>query len=243
MTSSHYHLLQKKDLLSVKDLPGWLRTEYRNWVKIVGSSKFPCHFGVAAEKAGHLRYTYLENHDFTHLPQTLSAFLQLSKTHPNNRHALVLFIQPDAQMFDYLYCYQYFWNILQYLHQHDEKKWPADIPTNPEDPFWEFVYNEEPMFISLNGPCYKQRITRNLGNSLILIFQPRRIFSDISYTSVKGKKTIQMIRSKVEAIENIPFHPDLGSYEDPQKREWKQYAITDDLTPTKGICPMKYFKK
>ena len=54
----------------------------------------------------------------------------------------------------------------------------------------------------------------------------------------KENRAIDAIRRKVEAIEGMPIHPDLGAYDDEEKREWKQYMITDDNQPAIGKCPM-----
>lgn len=70
-----------------------------------------------------------------------------------------------------------------------------------------------------------------MGKSLILIFQPRKIFADIT------PRAIELIRSKVELIENMPIHPDLGKYGENNNREWKQYIITDNNTSRTGKCP------
>ena len=233
-------LLTKSDFENEDQLPNWLIKVFNQWTSIVSDSQFPCHFGVKAERDGHLRYTYCENHNLSALPQTLIDFLLISKANPAIRHALVLFVQPEQKPLDYHYYNTYFWNILTYLHHHDPAEWPEDIPLDPHDSQWEFVFYGEPIFVSGNAPFYKNRITRNLGDSLILIFQPRRIFADLSSTTPHGKKAGELIRRKVERIENMPFHPDLGGYEDPAKREWKQYLITDDINPIRGACPIRH---
>ncbi len=232
-------LLTKSDFTQENHLPHWLNKAYHDWTSTVSDNQFPCHFGIKAERDGHLRYTYCENHNFTELPQTLSEFLKLSKENPSIRHALVLFVQPESHNLNYEYYNAYFWNILSYLHKRDVKDWPSDIPIDPHHPEWEFVYNEEPIFVSGNAPFYQNRLTRNLGDCLVMIFQPRRIFSDLSFTTPHGRKAIEVIKRKVEKIENMPYHPDLGGYEDPTKREWKQYLITDDSNSIKGSCPMR----
>ena len=235
------HLLIKSDFKKRNLLPRWLNVAYDYWSSTVSHNQFPCHFGMKAERDGLLRYTYCENHNFSALPHTLSEFLKLSRKNPSIRYALVLFVEPELnyQHLDYDYYNANFWSILSYLHEQDDKEWSNDIPLDPDDPHWEFVFNGEPIFVSGNAPFYQNRITRNLGDCLIMIFQPRRIFADISYTTPHGRKAIEVIRKKVEKIENMPYHPDLGGYEDLSKREWKQYLITDDYNPTKGTCPMR----
>ncbi len=224
-------MLTKSDLKYGNNIPEWLKDEYSYWEKVVSDKNFPCHFGTIAEKKGDLRYFYIENHDLSPLPNVLREFLKLSRENEHNKHALVVFVQPEIPEQSFDYYENYFWNILKYLHENDEKEWNANIPTDPDDPLWEFCFDGEPIFVSANMPAYKHRITRNMGKSLILIFQPRRIFADIT------PKAIDLIRSKVESIENLPIHPDLGRYGDESNREWKQYIITDDNNPRKGVCP------
>ncbi|MBE3571299.1 MAG: YqcI/YcgG family protein [Bacillales bacterium] len=224
-------MLTKEDLKRDDNIPEWLKNEYSYWEKVVSDSNFPCHFGTASERKGDLRYFYIENHDLSPLPDVLRKFLTLSRENEHNKLALVVFVQPETPEQSFDYYEEYFWNILKYLNRHDKKEWPSNIPTNPDDPLWEFCFDGEPIFVSVNMPAYKNRITRNTGKSLILIFQPRRIFADIT------SKAVNLIRSKVESIENLPSHPDLGKYGDENSREWKQYIITDDNNPRIGVCP------
>ncbi|AXI10365.1 YqcI/YcgG family protein [Oceanobacillus zhaokaii] len=221
-----------------QSIPNWFKKEYAHWKKVVSDKGFPCPYGTVAERMGHLRYFYIENDDFHSLPHVLREFLKLSRG-SKNRHAFVIFIKPEILEKPFAYYETYFWDILNYLHEHDEVEWCKDISIHPDDANWEFCYDGEPIFVSANMPGYKRRITRNIGNSLILIFQPRRIFSGISYKTNRGEKAIKLIRSRVESIEKLPFHPDLGGYGDEGYREWKQYIITDDTEPRSGQCPFR----
>ncbi|MGW7916734.1 YqcI/YcgG family protein [Staphylococcus xylosus] len=221
------------------ELPNWVTKQYTYWNKVVGDKDFPCHFGVQADKQGALRYTYLENNDVESLPYTLKEFLTLSKTSTRKRHALVVFLEPEKDK-DLSYYNLNFWRILNYLHEKDDMEWPEVWPTNPNNQEWEFIFNQEPMFVSANMPAYKNRTTRNIGECQILIFQPRRIFKDISHDSKYGSKAIQSIREKVEKIEGLPTHPDLGGYG--YTYEWKQYVISDDNKSEAGQCPFAHHR-
>lgn len=231
-------MLTPTDILGDQSVPDWFQKEYVQWKKTVSDKGFPCPFGTVAERKGHLRYFYIENNDLRSLPQVLREFLELSRA-SKHRHAFVLFVKPEIPAKPFAYYESYFWNVIHYLHEHDEMDWCEDIPIDSEDANWEFCFDGEPIFISVNMPAYSRRITRNIGNSLILIFQPRRIFSDISYHTPRGKKAIDFIRTRVEEIEKLPFHPDLGAYGDDRYREWKQYIITDDTESRSGQCPFQ----
>lgn len=172
------------------------------------------------------------------MPNILKEFLDFSRRNKVNKHALVVFVEPEQPEQTFKYYDNYFWNILNYLHSQDKKEWSKEVAKDPNDPHWEFSFDGDPIFISVNMPAYKKRVTRNLGKSLILIFQPRWIFADIAHDSVVGSKVINVIRSRVEEIENMPIHPDLGGYG--EKLEWKQYVLTDNNEERKGKCPFHF---
>lgn len=206
------YLIEKNELLTLQtNFPDWLIKQYEYWNETVGDKKFPCHFGTQTENNGSLRYSYIENDNYTLLPEVLREFLDLSKNNPRRRHALVLFIEPEKN---------------KDLKFYNEKFWPDSWANDPENLNWEFIFDREPMFVSANMPAYKNRKTRNLADCQILIFQLRRIFNGISKETKSGSKAISMIREKVEIIEGMPTHPDLGGYGN--TNEWKQYVIFDD---------------
>lgn len=96
-----------------------------------------------------------------------------------------------------------FWNILQYLHKVDTKPWPKDYPTDPDHHLWAFSFAEEPFFVFGNAPAYKQRKTRDLGNSLVLGFQPRRIFEGLEGTTKGGVMSREKVRERVEKWDGL----------------------------------------
>ena len=238
MSEKSVTIYMRDEIEAEPSIPVWGKEAYKQWHAIVSDYQFPCHFGVQAERAGHLRYCFAEEHDLSHLPEALLQFLALSKANPAIRHALILYVKPGDTWRDFDDYHDYFWEILSYLHEHDPAPWPEEIPIDPDEPLWEFSFGGEPIFVSGNAPIYEKHITRNVGQSLVLIFQPRHIFQDISYETKHGQRAIDAIRRKVENIEQLPIHPDLGAYDDKEKREWKQYMITDDNVPISGKCPI-----
>ena len=238
MSEKSVHVYMREDIENGSRIPEWGKKAYEHWHAIVANPHFPCHFGVQAERAGHLRYCFAEEHEYAHIPEALIQFLATSNSYPAIRHALVLFVKPGDSWKDYSDYHNQFWEVLAYLHKHDPAPWPEEIPLDPDDPLWEFSFGGEPIFVSGNAPIYEKHITRNVGPCLVLIFQPRRIFRDISQETAHGKRVINAIRHKVEEIEQLPIHPDLGAYGDKEKREWKQYMITDDNEPVIRKCPL-----
>lgn len=83
---------------------------------------------------------------------------------------------------------------------------PAGAPKDPEHYLWDFHFAGEPIFAFGNAPAYKQRKTRDLGNSLVLGFQPRKIFEGLEGTEKGGIMSREKVRARVEAWDGLPKH-------------------------------------
>lgn len=237
------YLLTKESFKDDASLPSWLLREYKHFARIVTDSTFPCTFGIAGQKRGELRYSYITHDDWAHLPKTMENFSKLFERQERLiRHSLFLFVEPEKEEKSIPYYRQYFWDILQYLHDHETQEWPRHFPRDPDHHLWTFVYTGEPYFAFGNAPAYKQRKTRDLGNSLIIGFQPHHIFAGLEGTSESGKIAREKIRDRVEIWDGLPTHPNISYYGDEDHREWKQYFIGDDMEPVEGICPFNYTK-
>jgi hypothetical protein len=187
-----------------------------------------------------LRYAYITKEDWSNLPEALESFIELFDAPKLIRHGLFVFVEPEKDEKPLEHYRENFWNILQYLHKVDTKPWPKDYPTDPDHHLWAFSFAEEPFFVFGNAPAYKQRKTRDLGNSLVLGFQPRRIFEGLEGTTKGGVMSREKVRERVEKWDGLPTHPNISHYGDPEHREWKQYFIGDDVKPIEGKCPFHH---
>jgi FPC/CPF motif-containing protein YcgG len=239
MDNSTTYLLTKADIENdTSKLPDWLVNEYRTFADIVTDKKFPCYFGMSGQKRGELRYGYITHNNWSELPRMVEEFNRLFDNQERLiRHGFFLFIEPEREEKSIEYYREYFWNVLQYLHNHDRYEWPHEYQKDPDHYLWNFCFAEEPYFAFGNAPAYKQRKTRNLGNSLIIGFQPRRIFEGLKGTQKSGVMSRDKVRARVEEWDQLPKHPNIGHYGDKEHREWKQFFIGDDIKPITGICP------
>lgn len=234
-----HRLLTSQDLLDVKyDFPTWLPGVYQQFHNNVSKPEFPCDFGSNSELQGLLRYTYSQDYDLEFLPEVLSQFLQLSRKHPRQRHALVLFEEPEQGCLTLDEYRTRFWEILQFLHDNDPSPWPDGVPISIEDPQWEFSFDSDSMFVFGSCPAYVNRRSRNLGPSLVLLFQPRRVFRGIEGGTPSGSAARERIRRKLRTYDRVKDHPDMGSYSDHTSFEWKQYFIPDDNVSELEPCPL-----
>ncbi len=88
------------------------------------------------------------------------------------------------------------WHILQFLHVNDPEPWPADIPTDPDDPTWEFSFGGEPMFPTTRAPFYDERISRYCPWGLEITFQPRALFDGITADTEAGQQARAVIQNR-----------------------------------------------
>ena len=128
MMETKTHLLEKKDMTDSQVVPEWVTAEYKTFHDIVTNPTFPCYFGMKAEKKDELRYAYITHNDWSSLPKAVESFLELFKEPPHIRHGLFVFVEPEKEEKDIPYYRDYFWRILQYLHEQDPKIWPDDKP-------------------------------------------------------------------------------------------------------------------
>jgi FPC/CPF motif-containing protein YcgG len=237
MKNTSTYLLEKEDMINPSIVPNWVMEEYNTFRRTVTNQTFPCYFGMSAEKKGELRYSFITHDDWSVLPKAIEAFIRLFEVPKLVRHGLFVFVEPEKEEQSITYYREYFWNILKYLHENDRGPWPEKIPQDPDHHLWAFSFANEPFFVFGNAPAYKQRKTRDLGNSLVLGFQPRRIFEGLEGTSKGGMMSREKVRERVERWDQLPKHPNISHYGDPDHREWKQYFIGDDVKPIEGKCP------
>lgn len=233
-------LLTKEDFKERTDLPEWLLREYETFHNIVTDKTFPCTFGMAGENKGELRYAYISQDDWSNLPQAIESFLLLFENPKHKRHGLFVFVEPFEQEGSIEEYRQQFWDILQYAHKEDAEEWPAEAPRDPDHYLWDFHFQGEPIFAFGNAPAYKQRKTRHLGNSMVIGFQPRKIFKGLTGTEKGGINSREKVRERVEVWDDLPKHPDISHFGDPTHNEWKQSFIGDDCVPLTGKCPFTH---
>ena len=220
--------------------PDWLIQAHAILCQSLLDRAYPCYLGTVAEKQGELLVTYIEGDKREHLPQTLLTFLRISAAHPGQRYVLALFYKPEIEPRNLEYYKTGFWDLLQFLHDNDPSPWPEGIPSDPRDPYWEFVFDGTPMFIFEATPAYQLRRSRNLGSGMVVLFQPRQVFDDIEGENPAGIKTRKLIRERLSVWDQMEAHPNLGSYGDPSNQEWKQYFLPDDNTPVTEQCPLHF---
>jgi uncharacterized protein len=218
--------------------PAWLEASYRRFETIVLQRGYPCYFGTNAVRSGDLFISAVEHDNLERLPDTLSTFIEVSRTLRGRRNNLVVFFQPLQRLASHDHYKQTFWQVMQYLHDRDPL--PDAVPqSDTEDTSWEFPFAGELFFVVGASPSYRRRASRNLGPGLVMIFQPRDVFEHSEAGEVVNGEAREIIRRRLEQWDQVSPHPEMGVYGEPSNVEWRQYFVPDGNELVLGKCPLR----
>jgi len=216
--------------------PAWLDASYATFHEIVMNPQYPCFFGTMAERRGEMFYTFVNGQDLRALPETMRTFAELAALDAYRKHNIAVFFEPDPEPLTHALYHQWFWSILQHLHDVDPDQ-EAHLQPEPSDGDWEFSYAGLQMFVVCACPSFRARHSRNLGRGMVLLFQPRAVFVDTITNKVIGREARHQVRKRLETWDDVSAHPDLGFYGDPGNLEWKQYFLDDANVRADDRCP------
>lgn len=227
--------------------PTWVRAHWRSFRDGLTGERdgepFPCFFGRQSVAAGDPLYTAVpsatDKDALLDLRDVLVAYLARYEEH-SDRASLVAFFAPsDAELTEANY-HERLWHVLQFLHVHDPEPWPEDVPTTPDDPYWEFSFAGEPMFPTCRAPFYETRPSRYCPVGLEMTFQPRGLFEtlDVTADTPAGEHAREVIQDGLVDYDGVPPHPDLGDWGVEGDREWPQYMLTEDPDESPDECPI-----
>jgi hypothetical protein len=227
------------------DLPGWARRHYERFRETTlgerDGAPFPCHFGVRSERDGDALYTFVPSSTgkdaLLRFRDTLLEYTERFRDHAD-RASLVTFFAPDDRLRTEADYHERLWHLLQFLHVHDPVPWPEDIPTDPDDPYWEFCFGGEPMFPTTRAPFYEERMSRHSPVGLEVTFQPRAIFEGITADTEAGQRAREVIHDRLEAYDGVCPHADIGDWGVEGDREWVQYMLSSDPEQFPEECPI-----
>ncbi|PSP53098.1 hypothetical protein BRC67_02590 [Halobacteriales archaeon QH_3_68_24] len=229
------------------DTPDWVGAHWRSFRDgLLGEQNgtpFPCFFGAESVENGDPLYTAVpsttDKDALLDLGRTLCRYLDERESH-SERASLVTFFRPPERSLSEAEYHETLWHILQLLHVHDPAPWPADIPTDPDDPYWEFCFAGEPMFPTCRAPFYDVRESRYCPIGLEITFQPRALFESLGVTAdtEAGQRARDVIHDRLAGYDGVCPHANLGNWGEDGDREWHQYMLPADEGQAPDECPM-----
>lgn len=227
--------------------PDWVEAHWRTFRDgLLGErngSPFPCFFGAESVREGDPLYTAVpsmtDKDALLGLGGTLVEYLDVYEGH-NDRASLVAFFRPPERTLTEREYHEALWHVLQFLHVHDPEPWPEGIPTDPDDPHWEFCFAGEPMFPTCRAPFYEDRKSRYCPIGLEVTFQPRALFENLNVTgdTEAGRHAREVIQNRLTEYDGVCPHADLGDWGVEGDREWVQYMLSADDEQFPDECPI-----
>ncbi|MER5887193.1 YqcI/YcgG family protein [Streptomyces sp. NPDC001941] len=226
--------------------PDWARQErlrVRATLLAERPAPYPCHFGTIGETGGANHYTYWDLHgeqgrEADAVAADLRAFVEHQRERPAERLSLLLLVGPPEPGRDFVWYRSRFWDVLSALHSRDPGPRPEGVPSDPDDPLWEFAFAGEPLFAFGTCPAYGPRRSRALGESLVIGVQCRSVFRTISGATDAGRAAKRRIRRSLAEYEDVPLLSDAGDGLGSTTHKWKQYFPDVDGAPLHGTCPV-----
>jgi len=227
--------------------PDWVAAHWRSFREgLLGErngTPFPCFFGAESVANGDPLYTAVpsltDKDALLNLGETLLRYLDTYQDH-SDRASLVTFFKPSGRDFSEAEYHESLWHVLQFLHVHDPEPWPEDIPTDPDDPYWEFCFGGKPIFPTCRAPFYDTRESRYCPVGLEITFQPRGLFENLGVTAdtEAGQQARDVIHDRLEDYDAVCPHADLGDWGVEGDREWLQYMLSADERQAPDECPI-----
>lgn len=211
---------------------------------------FPCIFGHTSVRRGNLRFLlvpydiYECRYDYRSFVDDLRSYVDQVDVNSldlsSHRPLLVLF-EPAATLTTTDQFEQIFMEAMQFLIDVDQEAWPTHVSKNPEHHTWTMCFRGCELFVNVSHPAHVLRRSRNLGESLAFVINPRKIFDIAAPDDAKGRHVTETIRHNIDLYDDVPHTPLLGSYL-LGEAQWPQYMIPDnnDLPPLK--CSLRFKK-
>ena len=221
--------------------PLWVSSALDRCLEIISNDSFPCLFGIKAVKTDTVRVVFASEARASEnlaegILQYLSAISGSGIKLRIQRPLLVIFEKDD---FSSLAEEQrYGWSILQSLHESDSSPWPSNIAKEVTDPNWSFCFDNVPLFVNMSFPKHKIMRSRNLGERIVFVINPRENFDFVAPgATLSGRRIRARIRARSIDYNKGVETAALGAYGDQGSLEIKQYQLEELGSLSYSNCP------
>jgi FPC/CPF motif-containing protein YcgG len=209
-------------------------------------STFPCVFAKNACQKDLLKFVFVDRLDdqgLASLAVGLAQYVDLSRNWDGSidtAYPLIVGFSKQVIGAEGIEDYHAFgWDVLQQLHHVDPGPWPAEVAADPSSPDWSMCFNGMPLFVNMSNPAHRIRQSRNLGQHLVFVVNPRERFDVFAGDTPGGRKVRANIRKRILRHDGAPHSPQLGSY-GVGGVEWWQYGLIDKNEVRTDECPFRF---
>jgi uncharacterized protein len=228
--------------ISLLECLSWRKKALEDFSKKLADDKFPCVFARKAWNNASIRFLFCEKQGTYEYSDFLSGLIEYTKfvrdTEIEKRlfSPLVVFFSED--FYQGTRQHSFGWDALNWVHRHDPDPWPQEVPLDPDNSDWCFCFNSVQLFINMSVDDHKILRSRNLGNYLTLVINPRKNFDVVASIHTKSGRLIrEHIRSRISTYNGGVVPKELGSYGEKDNREWQQYQLSEDGLEKPSRCP------
>ena len=230
-------------------IPDWAPAAFKQVTGILAGDGFPCIF---ARQANHLKSGWACFPDSVEtdagrevVRRGILAYIDTLQRFSRTRTTIMplsVIVKPCYPKLSLREYREQAWGLFQYLHDHDPKPWPSDVPTDPDRGDWSFCFGGIQLFSNVSDPAHGIHKSRNLGDSLVFAMQPRTNFDLVGGNNKKGRQVRSEIRARAERYEGRPVASHLGFFGTPENREWLQMATKDSEADHDypKVCPFRF---
>lgn len=211
---------------------------------VLSKDFFPCIFGRKAADRDTIFWASLERESDNDMLKNIfveyTDFLSMTPAKERLLSPLVLLVNAESAttLFEQ---HKFAWKILERVHHLDPSDWPSDIPRDPDHHGWTFCFNGVQLFVNISAPGHRILKSRNLGEYVCLVVNPREIFDIVAPGGTKkGNKIRDEIRARIARFNGTDVSPsELGSFGDEDSFEWKQYQLYERGAMKNNRCPIR----
>ncbi len=230
-----------------KELSVWAMRSKEQIENIINHETFPCIFARKACKAKTINWLFcrLSNNQKDDFLNGLIEYTDFIKfTPPKDRllSPMIAVLEHNANNLEHEH--KVAWEFIQYLIDNDSKEWPKEISKSPNDSNWCLCFNEVQLFINVSSSRHLKYKSRNLGENICLVINPREVFDIVApLNKKKGVKIRERIRERVEVMNGAPAPKELGFFGDKNNLEWRQYQLTEEGGYYPSTCPLTILQR
>lgn len=225
----------------VQDKQHWTYTTLQRVKAIVGQPGFPCLFGRKAMAAGTCYIVFARaEHPANDIATGLDDYVRTISPIPLKQRIgtpLLVFLE-GAAAGTLAEQQALAWKILQQVHARDPQPWPQDVPRDPHDTRWSFCFAGMPLFVNMSFPAHRVMKSRNLGDSITFVINPRESFDEVASASTEsGQRIRARIRERVARYNEGVVPESLGFFGQDDNFEWQQYQLQESGSLNPARCP------
>ena len=221
--------------------PHWTLSTLKRFKEIVTEPDFPCLFGRKAVMGGSGYIVFARaDEPANDIACGLTEYVRHLQTLPLRHRIgapLLVFLEDaghptlDVQQ-------AYAWQVLQAVHARDPQPWPQAVPRDPHDNRWSFCFGGLPLFVNMSFPAHRVLRSRQLGDSIAFVINPRDSFDAVaSARDESGVRIRARIRERVARYNQAPASETLGFFGEEGNFEWQQYQLQEPGSLNPARCP------